>query len=47
MYNIMDKIDLRNKRILYELDKNARQTLSQIGKNVLLPKSVEIGRAHV
>jgi len=40
MYNIMDKIDLRNKRILYELDKNARQTLSQIGKNVRLPKSV-------
>jgi len=36
----MDKIDLRNKRILYELDKNARQTLSQIGKNVHLPKSV-------
>ncbi len=36
----MDKIDLKDRKILYELDKNARQTLSQIGKNVRLPKSV-------
>ena len=35
----MDKIDLKDRKILYELDKNARQTLSQIGKNVRLPKS--------
>jgi len=36
----MDKINLKDRKILYELDKNARQTLSQIGKNVRLPKSV-------
>ena len=36
----MYKIDLKDRKILYELDINARQTLSQIGKNVLLPKSV-------
>ncbi|GAG95333.1 unnamed protein product, partial [marine sediment metagenome] len=36
----MDKIDLKDRKILHELDKNARQTLSQIGKNVRLPKSV-------
>ena len=36
----MDKIDLKDRKILYELDKNARQTLSQIRKNVRLPKSV-------
>ena len=36
----MDKIDLKDRKILHELDINARQTLSQIGKNVRLPKSV-------
>jgi len=36
----MNKIDLKAKKILYQLDKNSRQTLSQIGKNVRLPKSV-------
>jgi DNA-binding Lrp family transcriptional regulator len=36
----MDKIDLKDRKILYELDINARQTLLQIGKNVRLPKSV-------
>jgi len=36
----MDKIELKDKKILYELDRNSRQTLSRIGKNVRLPKSV-------
>ena len=29
---IMNKIDLKGRKILYELDKNSRQTLTQIGK---------------
>ncbi|MBM3233898.1 Lrp/AsnC family transcriptional regulator [Candidatus Pacearchaeota archaeon] len=34
------KIDLKDRRILYELDINSRQSYSQIGKKVKLPKSV-------
>ncbi len=33
-------LDKKDKRILYELDRNARQSLSQIGKKVGLPKNV-------
>ena len=40
MYNIMVKIDLKDRKILYHLDINSRQTLSQIGKKVGLPKNV-------
>ncbi|EMR74408.1 transcriptional regulator [Thermoplasmatales archaeon SCGC AB-539-N05] len=40
MYNIMVKIDLKDRKILYQLDSNSRQTLSQIGKKVGLPKNV-------
>ena len=34
------KLDLRDRRILYELDVNARQSLSQLGKKVGLSKEV-------
>jgi len=40
MYNIMVKIDLKDRKILYQLDINSRQSLSQIGKKVGLPKNV-------
>ena len=40
MYNIMIKIDLKDRKILYQLDINSRQSLSQIGKKVGLPKNV-------
>jgi len=40
MNNIMMKIDLKNRKILYELDIDSRQSLSQIGKKVGLPKNV-------
>jgi len=36
----MEKIDLKDRKILYELDINSRQTLTQIGKKVGLPKTV-------
>ncbi len=36
----MEKIDLKDRKILYELDLNSRQTLTQIGKKVGLPKTV-------
>lgn len=36
----MVKIDLKDRRILYQLDLNARQTLTQIGRKVNLPKNV-------
>ena len=36
----MIKIDLKDRRILYQLDLNARQSLTQIGKKVGLPKNV-------
>lgn len=40
MYKIMIKIDKKDRKILYQLDLNSRQTLSQIGKKVGLPKNV-------
>jgi len=36
----MTKIDLKDRKILYHLDLDSRQPLSQIGKKVGLPKSV-------
>jgi DNA-binding Lrp family transcriptional regulator len=36
----MDFLDVKNRKILHELDMNARQSFSQIGKKVGLPKSV-------
>ena len=32
MHNIMIKIDLKDRQILYELDYNSRQSLTRIGK---------------
>jgi len=40
MFNNMVKIDLKDRKILYQLDLNARQSLTQIGKKVKLPKNV-------
>jgi DNA-binding Lrp family transcriptional regulator len=34
------KIDIKDRKILYQLDLNARQSLSKIGKIVFLPKNV-------
>ncbi len=34
------KLDMKDRRILYELDSNARQTASQIGKKIGLPTGV-------
>jgi DNA-binding Lrp family transcriptional regulator len=36
----MIKIDIKDKKILYHLHKDARQSLTQIGKKVSLPKNV-------
>ena len=36
----MEKIDLKDRKILFELDINSRQTLTQIGRKVGLPKTV-------
>jgi len=36
----VNKIDLKDRKILYELDQNCRQSLSQIGKKVGLAKSI-------
>ena len=36
----MTKIDLKDRRILYELDEDARQSLTQVGKKVGLKKDV-------
>jgi len=44
MHNIMEKIDLKDRKILYELDYDSRQSLSQIGKKVRLHKNVVIYR---
>ena len=38
--NIMNKIDLKDRKILYELDQDSRQSLSQIGKKVGVAKSI-------
>ena len=40
MFNNMVKIDLKDRKILYQLDLNARQSLMQIGKKVNLAKNV-------
>ncbi|UCF13447.1 MAG: Lrp/AsnC family transcriptional regulator [Thermoplasmatales archaeon] len=40
MYNFMIKIDLKDRKILYQLDIDSRQPLSTIGKKVGLPKTV-------
>ena len=40
----MHKIDLKDRRILYQLDLNSRQSLTQIGKKVHLRKNVVIYR---
>ena len=36
----MEKLDLKNRKILYQLDLNSRQSLSQVGKKVGLHKDV-------
>ena len=38
-YSIMGGIDLKDKKILYHLDENARYSLAQIGRNVGLSKN--------
>lgn len=40
MYNIMQGLDLKDRKILYYLDENSRQPLSKLGKKVGLPKNV-------
>lgn len=40
MYNIMVKIDLKDKKILYHLDLDSRQSFLEIGKKVGLSKNV-------
>lgn len=40
VYNIMARIDLKDRKILYQLDIDSRQPLSKIGKKVGLPKTV-------
>ncbi len=40
----MVKIDVKDKKILYELDVNSRQSLAEIGRKVKLPKTVVFNR---
>ncbi len=40
MNNIMDKINLKDRKILYELDNDSRQSFTKIGKKVGLHKNV-------
>jgi DNA-binding Lrp family transcriptional regulator len=40
MYNIMEKIDLKDRKILYELDYDSRQSFTKIGRKVGLHKNV-------
>ena len=40
----MEKLDLKNRKILYQLDLNSRQSLSQVGKKVGLHKDVVLHR---
>jgi len=42
----MEKIDTKDKKILYQLNQNSRQSFTQIGKKVGLPKSVVIYRVN-
>ena len=44
MHNKMVKVDLKDKKILYELKYDSRQSLSQIGKKVGLHKNVVLYR---
>ena len=44
MHNIMAKVDLKDRKILYELDYNSRQSFSQIGKKVGLHKNLILYR---
>ncbi len=41
-----EKLDLKDKKILYELDKNSRQTLSKLGKRVRLSKETVFHRVN-
>ena len=40
MLNSTVKLDIKDKKILYQLDVNSRQSASQIGKQTGLPKNV-------
>ena len=42
----MKNIDLKDRKILYNLDLDSRQSLTQIGKNVNLPKNVVLYRIN-
>jgi len=44
MNNKMLKVDLKDRKILYELDYDSRQSLSKIGKKVGLHKNVVLYR---
>ena len=44
MHNIMVKVDLKDRKILYELDLDSRQSLTKIGKKVGLHKNVVVYR---
>ena len=44
MHNIMVKVDLKDRKILYELDFDSRQPFSKIGKKVGLHKNVVLYR---
>jgi len=44
MHKIMVKVDLKDKKILYELDYDSRQSYSQIGKKVGLHKNITLYR---
>ena len=39
MNNIMVKIEIKDKKILYQLDVNSRQSFSQIGRKVGISKA--------
>ncbi len=42
----MIKVDMKDRKILYQLDLNSRQPFSQIGKKVGLPKNVVLNRIN-
>ena len=44
MHNKMLKVDLKDRKILYELDYDSRQSLSKIGQKVGLHKNVVLYR---
>ena len=44
MHNIMEKVDLKDRKLLYELDYDSRQSFSQIGKKVGLHKNIILYR---